>query len=74
MQIILWAMSNKYENPSKIVGVDPIEDNTFQEVITVKWWEKNQTNLMTYLMQLVGNLNSRLDPVFTTLWGVHHRQ
>lgn len=29
-------MSNKYENPSKIVGVDPIEDNTFQEVITVK--------------------------------------
>lgn len=38
MQTDSWAVSNKYENSSEIVGVDPIEDNAFQEVITVKWW------------------------------------
>lgn len=40
MQTDLWAVSNKYENSSKIVSVDPIEDNAFQEVNTVKWWGK----------------------------------
>lgn len=75
MQMDLWAVSNKYENSSKIVSVDPVEDNAFREVNTVKWWgEKNQTNLMAYLMQLVGNLNSTQDFGFTTLWGLHHCQ
>lgn len=41
MQIILWAMSNKYENPFKIFGVDPIEDNIFQEVITKMMGKKS---------------------------------
>lgn len=39
-EIVLWTVSNKYGNPSTIVDVDPIEDNAFQEVIIIKWWEK----------------------------------
>ena len=74
MQIDLWAVSNKYENSSKVVGVDLTEDNAFQELTTLKWWGKNQTNFMAYLMEMVRNLKSRLDFVFTTLWGLHHHQ